>query len=52
MDDAYRGLIRSATDKGVELTGVEPRSVRGTDIGMFATRQIQVTGPPIASLSG
>jgi hypothetical protein len=45
MGDIYADLIRWAMDKGVELAGVEPRTVPGTGIGMFATRSIQVIGP-------
>ena len=52
MGEVYANLIRWAMDNGVELAGVEPRTVPGTGIGMFATRAIQVIGPPIASRLG
>jgi len=41
-------LVRWAMDRGVELSGIEPRAIQGRGIGIFATREIEVIDPATA----
>ncbi|OIW31045.1 SET domain-containing protein [Coniochaeta ligniaria NRRL 30616] len=40
--DSYDELLRWATEKGVELYGVEPRKIPGRGVGMIATERLEV----------
>jgi hypothetical protein len=40
--EAYNDLLEWARNKGVELSGVEPRQIPGRGIGMVATEKLQV----------
>ena len=42
MNDAYHDFLQWATEKDVELHGVEPRKIPGRGIGMIATERIEV----------